>query len=351
MNSIIPKIIIAGKPASGKGTLCDYLKNDLHLVHLSAGDMLRDAIKSESEIGLKVKEYVEIGALVPDDIVIEVVLARLKDCLQRKEGWLLDGYPRTSYQAEAMKSAGFDCDAFIQLDVVDEILLERVTGRRLDPETGKIYHMKYLLPESDDVRLRLVQRKDDTEEAFHTRIEAYYKNMPSVLSHFTDKVVSVKVTSSEQTPEEIYKEIKPSLEEKLVKFSQQKQAISLSGGGSTKKVYEDESVNVDDVKPDEPADVADAKPEEPVDVADAKPDEPVDVADAKPDEPVDVADAKPEEPADVADANPEDPVDVADAKPDEEPVDVAGAKPEEKVTTVNSKVFKTKIRSTACIIS
>jgi len=214
-SSSVPRIIISGAPASGKGTQCEFIKAEYPVVHLSAGDMLREAIKAGTDIGLKAKEFVENGALVPDEVMVGVILDRLQEDDCKSRGWLLDGFPRTSGQAEALKAANITCDLFLQLDVSEELLLERVIGRRLDPETGKIYHMKYSPPESDEIRDRLTQRDDDTEEKFKTRIDTYLANTESIISHFTDKLVTVSVTSADQTPASIYETIKVTLLEKL----------------------------------------------------------------------------------------------------------------------------------------
>jgi adenylate kinase len=118
--------------------------------------MLRDAIKAGSPVGVRAKEFVEGGRLVPDDLMCEVVLSRLQEADCTSRGWLLDGFPRTGAQAKALVRAGIECDAFIQLEVPDELLLDRVTGRRLDPETGKIYHLKFFPPENEEVSGLLV---------------------------------------------------------------------------------------------------------------------------------------------------------------------------------------------------
>ena len=134
------KIIIAGAPASGKGTQCEVIKADYNVVHLSTGDILRAAVKAGSELGAEAKSYMDSGNLVPDELITGVVCDRLSQPDCEYQGWLLDGFPRTSAQAEALSRAGYDPDAFILLDVPQQCLVERVTGRRTDPETGKIYH-------------------------------------------------------------------------------------------------------------------------------------------------------------------------------------------------------------------
>jgi len=177
--------------------------------------MLRDAIKAGTDVGLKAKDFVENGALVPDEVMVGVILARLQEQDCKTRGWLLDGFPRTPGQAEALKAANITCDVFLQLDVSQDLLLERVIGRRLDPVTGKIYHLKYSPPETEEIRARLTQRADDTEEKFKTRIDTYLANTGSILSMFADKLVTLKVDSADQTPAKIYETIKRSLASRI----------------------------------------------------------------------------------------------------------------------------------------
>lgn len=188
------KIIIAGAPASGKGTQCEIIKEKYGVVHLSTGDMLRAAVAAETTVGKLAKEYMDSGKLVPDDVIIGVVKDRLDSDDCKKNGWLLDGFPRTQAQAEALADVGVSADCFIYLDVPDEILVERVVGRRTDPETGKIYHMTFSPPEDDDVRDRLVQRSDDTEEKVKVRLEQFHANVEAVKGSYSDIIVDIDGT-------------------------------------------------------------------------------------------------------------------------------------------------------------
>ncbi|GMH79834.1 hypothetical protein TL16_g08291 [Triparma laevis f. inornata] len=181
-----PKIIIAGAPASGKGTQCEIIKERYNIVHLSTGDMLRAAVKAGSEVGMKAKKQLEAGELVSDEVIIGVVKERLaqEDCQER--GWLLDGFPRTLAQADALSAAGISCVSFVFLKVPDEILVERVVGRRTDPETGKIYHLKFDPPPTKEIEERLTHRADDTEEKVKVRLKAFHENVNSIASCYTD---------------------------------------------------------------------------------------------------------------------------------------------------------------------
>lgn len=192
-----PKIIIAGAPAAGKGTQCEVIRKDFGVIHLSTGDILRAAVKEQSELGLKAKSFMDAGKLVPDELIIGVVCDRLKqsDCVS--QGWLLDGFPRTKSQADALNQAGMIPDCFVLLDVPQEVLVERVTGRRTDPVTGKIYHLKFNPPENEEIRSRLTQRSDDTEEKIVTRYQDFKSNIDAVKSSYESKMVTIDGTQSQ----------------------------------------------------------------------------------------------------------------------------------------------------------
>ncbi|GFP81419.1 adenylate kinase 2 chloroplastic [Phtheirospermum japonicum] len=167
------KVMISGAPAS------------------AAGDLLRAEVASGTENGKRAKEYMEKGQLVPNEIVVMMVKDRLSQHDSQEKGWLLDGYPRSESQATALKKFGFDPDIFILLEVPEEILVERVVGRRLDPVTGKIYHLKYSPPETEEIAARLTQRFDDTEEKVKLRLVTHNSNVESVLSMYKDITVRI----------------------------------------------------------------------------------------------------------------------------------------------------------------
>ncbi|KAJ1266852.1 hypothetical protein BS78_07G010900 [Paspalum vaginatum] len=198
------KVMISGAPASGKGTQCELIKTKYGLVHISAGDLLRAEIAAGSENGTRAKEFMEKGQLVPDEIVVTMVKERLRQPDAQENGWLLDGYPRSHSQAMALETLQIRPDVFIQLDVPDELLVERVVGRRLDPVTGKIYHLKYSPPENEEIASRLTQRFDDTEEKVKLRLQTYYQNIESLLSTYEDIIVKVK---GDATVDEVFAEI------------------------------------------------------------------------------------------------------------------------------------------------
>eukprot|EP00529_Nitzschia_sp_RCC80_P030322 CAMPEP_0113451736 /NCGR_PEP_ID=MMETSP0014_2-20120614/6490_1 /TAXON_ID=2857 /ORGANISM="Nitzschia sp." /LENGTH=301 /DNA_ID=CAMNT_0000343097 /DNA_START=150 /DNA_END=1055 /DNA_ORIENTATION=- /assembly_acc=CAM_ASM_000159 len=184
-------IIIAGAPASGKGTQCEIIKEKFGVVHLSTGDMLRAAVAAGTDVGKKAKDFMDSGKLVPDEVIIGVVKDRLEEDDCKSQGWLLDGFPRTQAQAKALEEVGVSADCFLFLDVPDEVLVERVVGRRTDPETGKIYHMTFSPPDDEEVLNRLEQRSDDTEEKVKVRLEQFYTNVDAVKDSYTDIMVTI----------------------------------------------------------------------------------------------------------------------------------------------------------------
>ena len=164
--------------------------------------MLRAAVSAKTDIGKQAKDYMDAGKLVPDEIIIGIVKDRLleSDCVE--SGWLLDGFPRTPTQAEALVKAGISADCFIFLNVPHDILVERVVGRRTDPKTGKIYHMTFSPPPDDDdeVMARLEQRSDDTEEKVKVRLEEFSENVDAVKEIYLN--VSVDVDGTKK-PDEV----------------------------------------------------------------------------------------------------------------------------------------------------
>eukprot|EP00814_Leptocylindrus_danicus_P005007 CAMPEP_0116014958 /NCGR_PEP_ID=MMETSP0321-20121206/6560_1 /TAXON_ID=163516 /ORGANISM="Leptocylindrus danicus var. danicus, Strain B650" /LENGTH=271 /DNA_ID=CAMNT_0003484655 /DNA_START=678 /DNA_END=1493 /DNA_ORIENTATION=- len=200
------RIIIAGAPASGKGTQCERIIQHHNIVHLSTGDMLRAAVTAGTSVGKSAKEYMDAGKLVPDDVIIGVIQDRLKEQDCQEMGWLLDGFPRTQTQAQALLDAGILPDCFLLLNVPDELLIERVVGRRTDPVTNKIYHLKFAPPDPDDEELlaRLVQRSDDTEKKVKVRLEQFHANLAAVKGSYADVCVEV---DGARSPDVIAKEI------------------------------------------------------------------------------------------------------------------------------------------------
>lgn len=184
------RVMISGAPAAGKGTQCAKIIEKYGLVHISVGDILRAEVKNGTPAGKKAKDFMDQGVLVPDEVVVEMVKNTLATKEVQEKGWLLDGYPRSGSQAEAIEKEGIRPDVFLLIDVPSEILVERVVGRRLDPETGDIYHLKYKPPPAEIVH-RLQQRSDDTEEKAKTRLDTHFSNVDAVVGYYQDVIVPI----------------------------------------------------------------------------------------------------------------------------------------------------------------
>ncbi len=183
------RMILVGPPGAGKGTQAAFLVGNFHIPHISTGDMLRAAVKAGTELGKKADDFMKRGALVPDEVVIGMVIERIAqaDCA---DGFMLDGFPRTQPQAaaldQALSAAGVSLDVVLLIEVPDEMIVERITGRRSDPETGTIYHMTFNPPPAE-VADRVVQRKDDTEEACVARLDKYHSETAPIVPFYEQK--------------------------------------------------------------------------------------------------------------------------------------------------------------------
>lgn len=198
------RLIISGAPASGKGTLCSRIVSKYNVVHISTGDLLRAAVAAGTPLGLEAKTYMEGGKLVPDALVIGLVKERMAQPDVRERGWMLDGFPRTPAQAEAMKAAGIEPQKVVLLDCPEEVLIQRVCGRRTDPVTGAIYHLQFSPPPADAaIVARLVQRSDDTEEKCRVRLTQYRANAQPLFDFYRDRIVAV---NSNQKPDSVFVE-------------------------------------------------------------------------------------------------------------------------------------------------
>jgi adenylate kinase len=202
------RMILVGPPGAGKGTQAARLVETYKIPHISSGDMLRAAVKEGTELGIAADGFMKAGKLVPDDVVIGMILERIAKPDAAK-GFMLDGFPRTQPQAQAlddaMTKAGFDLDAVVLLEVPDQLLEERACGRRTDPATGKIYHLKYNPPPAE-IADRLLHRKDDTVEAVTTRVQKYHSETAPIVPFYIHKGILKRVDGVGE-PDEITKRI------------------------------------------------------------------------------------------------------------------------------------------------
>jgi len=198
--------IIFGAPGSGKGTYASRLQARLGLDVIAMGDIFREIMKEETELGKKVKGYVEKGLLVPDDIVIEVLKNRLAK-IPKEKGFILDGYPRTLEQAEILEKIA-KIDVILLLKVPDWIIIERLSSRRICRNCGAVYNVRFLKPKVDMVCDKcggpLYQRSDDTPEVVKKRIKVYEKKTRPILQFFKEKMVPFVVAKCDalDTPPE-----------------------------------------------------------------------------------------------------------------------------------------------------
>ena len=181
------RLILLGGPGAGKGTQANFIKENYQIPQISTGDMLRAAVKAGTELGLKAKGFMDSGGLVPDDVIIGLVKERIQepDC---ENGFLFDGFPRTIPQADAMKEAGVPIDAVVDINVPDEEIIKRMSGRRAHLASGRTYHIVFNPPKEegkDDVTGEpLVQRDDDKEETVKKRLDVYHDQTEPLIEYY-----------------------------------------------------------------------------------------------------------------------------------------------------------------------
>ncbi|MBS1218217.1 MAG: adk [Proteobacteria bacterium] len=181
------RILLLGLPGAGKGTQAQFLIERYKIPQISTGDMLRAAMKANTPLGNEARAYMDRGALVPDKLVIELVKERIKapDCVN---GFIMDGFPRTLPQAEALRQAGIDINFVVEIEVSDGEILRRMSGRRVHPASGRSYHIDFhppRVPDKDDVTGEpLVQRADDNEETVKRRIRTYHEQTKPLINYY-----------------------------------------------------------------------------------------------------------------------------------------------------------------------
>jgi adenylate kinase len=181
------RLILLGAPGAGKGTQANYIKEKFGIPQISTGDMLRAAVKAGTPLGIAAKQVMDAGGLVSDDLIIGLVKDRLQqpDCAN---GYLFDGFPRTIPQADALKAAGIGIDYVLEIDVPDEAIIDRMSGRRVHPASGRTYHVTYNPPKNagkDDMTgEELIQRDDDKEETVKKRLAIYHDQTKVLVGYY-----------------------------------------------------------------------------------------------------------------------------------------------------------------------
>ncbi len=181
------RLIFIGPPGAGKGTQAARLVESYGIPHISTGDMFRAAVKAGTPMGQEADRFMKLGQLVPDEVTIGMLRERISQD-DAKRGFLLDGFPRTEPQARALEAAldldGVKLDGVLVLEVADDLIVNRIVGRRSDPVTGAIYHLEFS-PPPPEIADRLVHRKDDTESACRERLDAYHRYTAPVVPFYT----------------------------------------------------------------------------------------------------------------------------------------------------------------------
>lgn len=212
------RVILLGPPGAGKGTQCKRIAEKYGLAHLSSGDILRAERAAGTELGRKAQSYMDSGGLVPDDLIIDMMIGAIKKTGER--GYVLDGFPRTVAQAEgldaALERAGEKIDAILTLEVPDEAILERMTGRRSCPKCGAVYHIVNLKPrvdgQCDNGCGPLIQRQDDSPEVVMNRLKTYHEQTEAVLGYYQKNKRNIIRIDADQPIDEVTRAVFEALE-------------------------------------------------------------------------------------------------------------------------------------------
>jgi len=208
-------LILLGPPGAGKGTQAERLRNDFSLPYIATGDLLREAYEAGTELGLKAKEYMDRGDLVPDDIIIGVILEKIDE--EGADGFLLDGFPRTLGQAaaldEALERLGRRLTGVLHIDVPDDLIVRRISGRR-QCRNGHLYHVEFDPPKHEGVcdqdGKQLYQRDDDREEVVQQRLKAYHEKTSPLVGYYEDRGL-LRTFDGTRSPTEVHDHIRATL--------------------------------------------------------------------------------------------------------------------------------------------
>ncbi len=180
------KILIMGPPGAGKGTIAEMLQKDLGVMHLSSGDILREAVKENNPLGLEAKAYMEKGVLVPDSIIIKLMKEKLNE-----DNFVLDGFPRNLAQVKQLEDEDIKVDAVLNLKVSEKTIVSRISGRRICTKCGKIYHLQNMSPKKDAIcdncGNKLYQREDDKPDTIKERLKTYKEQTEELIKYYSDK--------------------------------------------------------------------------------------------------------------------------------------------------------------------
>ena len=214
------KIVLLGPPGAGKGTQAEIICKNFSIPHISTGDMLREAIAKETKLGKQAKEIMDAGNLVPDEVIINLVKERIKqeDC---KNGYLFDGFPRTIPQADALDNQEIFLDVVLELTLEDELIINRMSGRRIHQSSGRSYHIEFNPPKNegidDETGETLIQRDDDKPDTVKNRLEVYWEQTNPLIVYYRSKSIQTDLKYIEidgsKTMENVSLEIKEALEE------------------------------------------------------------------------------------------------------------------------------------------
>jgi adenylate kinase len=210
-------LILVGPPGAGKGTQAERLVSDFDLPYYATGDILRAAVRDETELGREAKQYMDDGKLVPDDLIIRVIMDRL-DSGEADDGFLLDGFPRTTPQAEALQEAltgrGRSLTAALLIDAPDEEVVRRLSGRRVCTKNGHVYHVEFDPPKNEDVcdqdGSRLIQRDDDKPETIEKRLAVYHDQTEPLIDWYEDRGLLRRFDGT-RSPEDVHDHIRATL--------------------------------------------------------------------------------------------------------------------------------------------
>jgi len=207
------RLILLGPPGAGKGTQAEKIAKEFNIPHISTGDIFRANIKNETELGIKAKQYIDNGELVPDSVVVAIVEDRIKQD-DTKNGFLLDGFPRTENQAlaldEVLNELGISLDAVINIKVDSQVLVSRITGRRICKDCGATYHIEFNPPAEEGIcdlcGGELYQRSDDNEDTVQNRIDVYNKQTAPLIEYYSKQDL-IKTIDGEQAIDKVFTDI------------------------------------------------------------------------------------------------------------------------------------------------